>query len=252
MVNKSTKSKIGHNQPPADPFIANLTDSADPLSRRLAALEISVAKLPKGVRDEADAGEYAGMVKELRALAQDTDNLRKLEKEPHLTAGRKIDAFFADFLGKINGLKDNLEDRIGAWQAKREAEERARRAEEARLAAEAAAKLEREARKKRATEDDRLAAAAARLEAEDAKAAEEEASADIVRIKAPTGAVSMTVKTVVEGVDRATVDLEALRPYFTEEALLKAARALLRDYPTAGAPKLRGVTFGEDRRTLVR
>jgi hypothetical protein len=163
-----------------------------------------------------------------------------------------------------NGMTDDLMALINVYQDKKIAEERARmlaEQEKARKAAEAAAAAQRaaeakqreaeaaiararseESRKAREAEAARAAEAAAQAEierqrqaeaAEDARLASLAKPSDIARVRgsAAGGAgVTATVGQVpyAELVDRNKLDLNVLRPFFTDEALEKALKAWAR------------------------
>ena len=144
---------IGHNSGDDDPFVNLKTlllgdvETADDL-----------LKTPVKTKDQADA--ISAWIVKIRDHGKNAENHRKVEKQPHLDAGRAVDAKWAELTGlsddKMKALKKHLQPylleqarleeerqhkaREEAERLRREAEERRRREEEA--AAEALAKTD--------------------------------------------------------------------------------------------------------------
>ena len=242
---------------PDDPLAMlreNLSEQNRDLLDRAAELVASTERMPEAVEDEATAGKVADLIKLLNACSKAGEDRRKTAKEPHLAAGRAVDAFFktriAEPLEKaIARAKKPLVD----YERRKAAEERRRReAEEA--AARERERLAREAAEKAAAaaEDDAGLDAAlqaeerARTEAAAAREAQQAAdvsNAELSRTRGEYGAVA-SLRTVWRGeiADRDKLDLETLRPHIATDALQKAVNAYVR----AGGRTLRGASIFED------
>lgn len=182
---------IGHNKPPLEEIIpeefrAELLrerpDFLDKMEGFIGAADRAVAT------DDETLGKCGDLVKSYRACLSHINITHKTVKEPHLLAGRLVDAEKNALTEKVEAAKRKVEGIGDAFTAKRDAERRAeqeRIAAEQRAAAERAAAAEREreraeaearrALEQAASEDERRAA---EQRAADAAAAAEEAMAD--------------------------------------------------------------------------
>lgn len=257
------------------------------LTKRAEALIEAEARMPEVDSPAADE-KATEFVKQIQACVKALDLARVGEKEPYDTAGDAVHAFFRGPMDKLTAPTKNappaLKERVQARQTKyklalAEAEKKRREAEAAKLRAEedarraAAAKAQAEAEeaaraaaRKRSeasrAEADALAAAA-KKRADDAAEAEKQAAearatadrsasanlADMSRARGATGGVS-SLRTFWDArdLDRATLDLEALRDHIPADALDKAVRSFIR----AGGRTLKGVTIFENANTTGR
>lgn len=132
---------IGHNLPD-DPFEALQIEFAAEKEQAEAFL-----KLP--IKTQADADRAAVWSKRLSAIAKKATDLHKVEKQPHLDAGRNVDNKWRDLKEEPDALskklKRNLDDYLREQQriemerqrkAQEEADRKRREAEEAARAAE--------------------------------------------------------------------------------------------------------------------
>ena len=237
----------GHNQPPADSIGANLAEANAALLRLQAQLLAKLAKAPKAVTGEPAAKAAGALIREIRDLDAQLEAARVEQKEPYLSGGRAVDAFFKELAKPLDAGLTRLNRAITAWQDKVE-EEKRRKAEAEAAAAEAeAARLAKLAKRKDATEETELQAAEAALNAEEAQAEAELPAADLVRVRDEDGTITRKTEWVCDGIDRDTLDLEALRPYFTEDSLLKAVRAAIR----AEIHEIAGATIVERKSAMV-
>lgn len=252
----------GHNEPPAevDNITARLTEEhADLLKRRDALLD-AVDRVPETIDDEAQANKVADFIKQLQACVKNADAIRVDEKEPYLDGGRRVDGFFkGGIVEPISAAKKKVEARLTAYQRKVAEAERKRREEAERKAREEAERARKEAEERAAAlrEEEDLEAAlaaeeAAKKAAEAAAQAEREANAkaaDYSRSRSEHGSVASlrTVWTFAD-LDRAALDLEALRDHLPAAALDSAVRSFIK----AGGRQLRGVRIYEDYSTVVR
>ncbi len=228
-----------HNRPPPDldPLLERLReDHADLIQRRdglLRSIERSPTEIEEG--DEDLAGKMADFVDEqLTKFVKHAEAVHKDDKAPFLQAGRTVDSFLHALIDDINKGKAKVNAVRKAYADAKATKERLRREEEARLAREEQARLEKEAA-------DQAAKIKEQDDLEDALQAEERARQ--AKIDAEKAAAAATVKPAELGksrgvhggqttlkqfwnvaeIDRDTIDLEALRSHFTDDALKKAA-----------------------------
>jgi len=239
---------IGHNQPPY----------ADQLAVKYEDLVVAVDKLIKDPApakvDDENVEQCVERVMILRTVAKRIDEDRKSEKEPHLEAGRTVDAFFQGLLVQVNRAAGKITEAIGDYQKEVEAHRRRVAAERARREEEEAARRLQEA----ADSDNRILSQIQMDEAERAagrSAAAENAALrpdrDMKRVETTAGTVS--TRTVLEPLvedPRAAIADPALHPYFAVADIEKAVRQYMRANGKNG--KLAGVRFVETTKTAVR
>lgn len=245
---------IGHNSPPDDIEVlrSNLAESnGDLLTRRDDLLE-SVERMPETVEDDETAGKFADQIKLFTACTKAAEDRRKTTKEPFLASGKAVDAFFKGIGDPLAKAKKDITARLNVYNQKKAAEERRRREEEERLAREEAERRERELAEKaeagEATEADLDEAVAADDAARQATEEANTNAADLSRTRGEYGAVS-SLRTTWAGeiTDARTLDLEALRPHLSMDALQKAVNAFVRN----GGRELRGARIYEKTSTVV-
>lgn len=247
---------LRHNNPPPDLLVGEtlrekLQDEHGDLIRRRDDLIEAATRVPPIVNDDV-AGKVSDFIKQLTALAKTAEAKRTDAKEPYLEGGRNIDGFFKSITDPVAKAKQFVERRLTDYLREKEAQARREREEQQRLAREAAerARAEAEAKAKALADEQSLTAA---IEAE--KAAET-ASADLVkaeqaaevkaaelsRTRGEYGSVaSLRTQWVFDDIDRATLDLEALREHLPIEAIKTAVRSFIK----AGGRELRGTTIHE-------
>lgn len=231
---------------------------ADILARADELLAAAL-RVPDTVGDDETAGKVGDFIKQITACGKAAESARVSEKEPHLAASRVVDGFFKAVTDPLDKAKKGIESRLTVFlRAKEEAarKERERIAAEERAAAEAARKAAEEAEKAAqdsaglATAIDAAEAARkAQADAETATKAAEVKAAELSRSRGEYGSLA-SLRTFMDfaDLDRATLDLEALRHHLPVEALEKAVRA----YIKAGGRELRGVRIYENTQASVR
>jgi regulator of protease activity HflC (stomatin/prohibitin superfamily) len=258
------ESLIGDNRPPRDLLTGDalqeqLRDEHLPVIMRKDQLLEAYNRMPGEITDAATAGKAADFIKQITACIKAADSARVGAKEPYLEGGRAVDGFFKAVTNPLDYTKQLVNRRLTVWQQRVEAEERARRMEEERLAREAAEAKRREAeaaaqaaRDARALDDAILREAAAKqAEADAAKAAAAAAAkpAELSRTRGEYGSLaSLRTDWVFDNLDRDALDLEALRQHFPSDGLEKAVRAFIK----AGGRDLRGVRIFETTTAVVR
>ncbi len=240
-MSEAALAEVGHNEPPVDldPLLERLReDNADLLKRRddlLGAIERSPAAIEEG--DEDMAGKLADFVdKQLTAFVKHAEAVHKNDKAPFLQAGRTVDSFLHALIDDINKGKGKVNAVRKTYAVAKAAKERRRREEEARLAREEQKRLEREAAEKAAKIKEQgdldqalqveEEARQAKIDAEKATAAAAVKPAELGKSRGVHGGQT-TLKQFwnVAEIDRDKIDLEALRPHFTDDALKRAANS---------------------------
>jgi hypothetical protein len=253
---------IGHNQPsPLDPeYIGErVKEEAAELLARGRELLTTARDVPDVIEDEETCGKAADLKKALISCERALDKQRANLKDPYLAAGRVIDGQYKKPIETLQAASAVLGKRLTVYQnLKAERQRRAREAE-ARRAAEEAAKRQREAEERAKAiqteqqleealqaEDRAAQAEAERIAAEQAAKAK---AADLSRSRGDLGAVASLRETWVgEIADRDDLDLAALRPHIPLPALEQAVRAFVR----AGGRELRGARIFKSQTTVVR
>lgn len=243
--------EIGANNPPLKD---RLGIAYETLKARANELLGGASRAPTQIRDDDEQGKVGDLIKLIAACIKRSETSRGSEKEPHLQAGREVDAFFKAISDPLDIAKRGLESRVGVYlRAKADAERKRREEEAARLRAEADAKAkEAEEAKRKATQDRKLEQAAQLEEqaAEVQKTAEVK-PAEMARTRGELGSVSTLKQTWTFAIeDEGAIDLEALRPYLPRTDIEKAIRAFVRVHK--GSKKLDGVRIFEETSAVVR
>jgi hypothetical protein len=213
--------------------------------------------LPKAVENPEDSEKLSLAIKAMRDTSTRAEAFRVREKEPFLRGGNAVDQYFKGLMDRLDKGAAILHARVHAYNEKRRLAEEQRRREEFerttraardaadKMAAEQATAREAEAAAARArkaenieaheqrAEQHGIAAESARVETLMAAAAADEARiatlqppAEQVRERFDSGVLNtMAKKPYVEITDVALLDLNALRPYIKEDALLAALKA---------------------------
>lgn len=254
---------LNHNNPPPDLLVGDalrekLQDENRDLVKRRDELLAAAGRIPAIDSDDI-AGRVADFVKQLTALSKAAETKRTGAKEPYLEGGRNIDGFFRAITDPVEKVKVNVQQNLTKYLRDKADRERRERMEQERLAREAAAQAAREAEEKARTlaNEQQLAAAieaeknadVAQADLVKAEQAAEAKPAELSRTRGEYGSVtSLRTEWVFDDIDRATIDLEALRPYLPSDGLEKAVRAFIR----AGGRELRGVNIHESTAAVVR
>jgi len=149
----------GHNKPPVLTPDELVRDYAH-IDTSLAEIKVQVDGVPTVIEDEEDLELARSAVRSCMKASKSLEATRKDAKEPYLSAERVVDSHFNKHKETVSGWQSSIEGRAHIFLKKKEAEERARREEEARIAAEEARKAQELARK---AEEERIAAEQARL-----------------------------------------------------------------------------------------
>lgn len=206
------------------------------------------------IADEQNLGQFTSIVAQLRAAIGEAESHRIREKSPWMVGERMIDAVFGGVKERMTKAMHGASRRVDAYmQAKLAAEraERARQARELEERARAEALAAERARKPEKIVEKQTQAGISAVQARDALEAARATPAAMTRERVAEGQLT-TMREVgyVELVDVEAVDLESLRPYLAEDALLKAARAFakLSNYKK----QLKGFDIGLRDQTVIR
>lgn len=251
----------GHNKPPLLEVLRDeLEAENEPLLRRKDELLAAAARMPDTVSDDDVAGRFADMVKLIAAATKNADAGRVAKKEVFLEGGRAVDGFFKKrVIDPLADAKKSIEGRLGIYLRAKADRERQAREEADRMARQAAQRAADEAAKAAEamkTERDldaamELARQADEAAAQSAAAAKAAAAkpAEMSRTRGDVGALgTLRSHWTFRDLDRETIPLDVLRPYFAEEDIAKALRAAIK----AGLRQIRGAEIYEAQEVSVR
>jgi multidrug efflux pump subunit AcrA (membrane-fusion protein) len=250
-------AEMGDNHPETDvdPLLARLReDHADLLTRR-AELLGGISRAPDAVDSEQTAGNMADFDEQLKKFLKSAKIAHESEKAPFLVAGRTVDGFLHSLVDDVTAGRARLNVVRKKYADEKAAAERRRREEEARIAREESERLAREAAERAAAmsqpedldeavraED---AATQARLDAEQAQKDAEAKPAEMGKSRGDYGGqTSLKQFWDFADIDRATLDLNALRQHLPEDALDKALRSFIK----AGGREISGARIFENTR----
>lgn len=234
----SAPPPIGDNQAPADanPLLDRLNKDHAALLKRRDDLFAAIGRTPTEIPDEETAGKMADFVDmQIDAFLERVDEVHKTEKAPFKAAVDTVDSFWHTLKDAIAEGKKNINKVRKAYADKKDALERARRQEAARLAQEEADRKAREAEAARRSANP-VKAAVATSEATQAAAVAEQAAeattATPAQLGRSTGAgggtTSLTRFWDHADLDRNKIDLEALRHHLAGDAIDKAIKAWIK------------------------
>lgn len=248
---------IGHNAPP--PLKEILAENYAHFAKEIEAIAERANAAPKTVRNDDDLDAVGVIIKDAKAMLKRVDGTRKEEKEPHLQAGRDVDAFFKVMSERLDRIATALGDRADDYQRQKAAEARRKAEEEARKLREKEEAERRKAEEAAAAGKDRAADKAevkADMMADKAAEAERAAqasAADLARTRGASGTLA-SAKTVtkVRIVDLALIQqsMGPLGPYMDSDAIQKAANTWLR--VTKGAGTIPGLEVYDDVKATFR
>ncbi|RJL15293.1 hypothetical protein [Paracoccus siganidrum] len=170
-MNDMSTAGLGHNSPP--PYDPEITAKLEDRVRELADAGAAWLEL-KRITDEEQAGKLNDFTGQCRAAFKEIEDARKAAKEPHLEAGRAVDAKFKTLTSPLEdlgkALKKMLADYAAEKQRKLDEQKRLEREEAARKAAEAE-----RLRKEAEASNDVIAKAEAEAAAKEAERAQKQA-----------------------------------------------------------------------------
>lgn len=216
---------------PAEPSIGDNSgevDQSETLKDQIDAALAGMTAYAK-VSDDEIAAKALSLRNRLNELSGQAEKIRVKQKEPHLEAGKAVDAKWQPLVKSAKAGADKVRDAIGSWETEklRRQREADRKAEDARRAAEEAA---------REHQGDTAVI--------DAPAAVAPAETAPAPIKASYGkAASVSVKNVVKDV----TDWKALAIYMCEHPVMQdTLRTLAQRALDAGRTNIPGITTAEE------
>ena len=233
---------IGHNAPPSPIEILrdSLKENFKPLLERRDKLLSKADGADGDVSTEEQAGDMSALVKELAGVEKSAEIARAAAKEPHLEAGRVVDAWFKSGITEpVKAAKSKLQARIEKFLVAKAAAEQRKREEEA-----AEARAEAELAAAMATTNAGLEKAIER----DSEAAKAEARADakpaeMARTRSESGAVATL---------RTTWEFEIVDPTQIPRSYMVVNEQAIRAAIRTGARKIPGVRVYEKQTAMVR
>ena len=204
---------------------------------------------PRAIKGDGDLDVVGTIVKDAGDLARKVEGVRKAEKEPFLQGGRDVDAFFKTFTDRLERIRVTFQTigddytRAKAAEARRVAEEAARKAREEEAARMELARKAAEDNRGKHAEQHIAKADEAELRAEAAETIAKSSAADLTRTRTASGTLA-TAKTEwtfeIENYDAIPVD--KLRTYIKRDAIEAAIRLFVK----MGNRELAGVRIFED------
>lgn len=265
----ATIAHIGHNKGPELTIEERLQSDHEEIISKLEAARALANALPKTVQSEKDVADFVEIVASAKRANRALEDARVREKEPHLKAGRSIDAFFKNLTDIAGRISTTLEGRINDFQREKARKEReAREAEAARqreierIAREEAERKLREAEEAEranaptvdqverltdAVEADQVATVAS-MKADIAEHRAGASVTDLGRVRTAAGTASVRSVWAFEVEDISKVPLDVIRNCIPRADIEKAIGAYVR----LGGRELPGVRIYEDFKTTVR
>lgn len=263
MTDAAAEPGIGHNRAPtlAEELADSLPqDLADEL-KRTADLLAGCERLPEAIDDEVTAGKFSDFIGQLEGHVRLLEKRRKEQKEPYLRAGDYVDDWFRAEKDRLTKSAAPIQARLGAYQ---EAQEEKRRAEQKRLADEAAAREQAalDAAKAAMAEGD-IDKAESAIDAAVEHRAEAQTHAhlagakpnELTRVRG-AGSLSWLQETwTFEITSQKHIPLVTLRPYLALDAIEAAIRRFMKANEAdikSGKATLKGVRFFAERKPRTR
>lgn len=256
-MTQAQSALIGHNNPPSDLDILTerLQENNQKVFDRVDKLKEAADRVPAEIDNDETAGKVADYIKAVNTCHKALEDTRKAEKQPFLDMGRVVDETFKVPQEELAIAKAKANKPLTAYSVKKQEEERKRREVEAEKARKEA---EERAAKAKELEDaglkEQAEAAKKQAERENDKADRYEQSATtgagLGMSRGATASVSVRKQWVGKVVDREKLDLEALRPYFSDAELQKAVNGFVRDHK--GDKKLAGAEITEEASAVTR
>lgn len=251
---------IGHNNPPPeitlDPvvIVKQLKEKHDPLLKKAESLiEADKRILPK-CESEEYATKLTNFIKQANEVGRLLDKNRLEENKPYKAAGKTVDELFNGVDKLLDGIKTKAQRLLTGWlQQKAAQEQESRRLAAAELhreslaQAEAARALQEAGRRHEAAE---VMQGAERI-ADNAEHMANTATmktAVVAQVRGATANASLRTKVVGEIINKAELDLEALRSYITMDGLQRAIDLFI----AAGNRELKGAKIYEKSTAAVR
>lgn len=206
---------------------------------RIAELIASCEAAPASIGNDETAGKVGDLKKMVRTALKAADEARKIEKEPHMTRAKEVDAIFINLMDKLEAAWKKPNEALGDYlEKKKEAErlERERKAKEERDKAERLAREAAELAERRRIADE----AAAEAEAARREASENKDSAEQRKLNAVAAVAKAKADRASARRDKDEGKIEAAEAALTAaNAELDSAKEELRQHREAAAAALK-------------
>lgn len=259
-------AKIGDNKPPIP---ERLTIQYAEILGATVEIAARANAAPAKIESDEDHETINKLIKDARAADKSLESHRKAEKDPYLKQADEVDGVFVQPRDRMRKIVEAMNKRVTTFLQAKEAAERARQQEEARIAREAEQRKREEAERQLAeakklesistdvSETKRIEAAVttseARSYASTAIAAERAATAKPAHIARTR--TSSALSTLEEFWDHEILDIEAvslvaLRSFIKQEHIEMAVREFVRVH--GGSKPLAGVRIFRNSRAKTR
>ena len=114
---------LGHNS------LSSLEEIYADLFEKKNQRIVEVATAPQVIEDDFTLSKFADLTKVVSALLKEFDKARTTQKQPFLEGGRQVDATFKRATDPLTSAKKDLKRRMDDYNARKRAEENARREE---------------------------------------------------------------------------------------------------------------------------
>lgn len=207
-----------HNNPPSEIEMLGeeLTIKHVALIREAESFVDTVKMMPASFAEQLDADFTSDLIKKMKVSNKSFERLRKAEKEPFLRKGQYVDSFFGEIQDKLESAERIAQKPLTEFLLKSaQAEQEKRKHDAAVLHDQAADAIASEPATPSEVKFVEQIASAAQV-------ADRVAAAPVATMAAAQGQISKaalieTWKGIVT--DRGQLDLNALRPYFKDDAL---------------------------------
>jgi len=236
----NVQAGMGHNEPPfdANPIGDRLSEQYAELVERKDQLTEALDRVPEDLDTDDAVGKAGDFVRQLQACTKKAETFRVSEKEPYLSGGKAVDAWFNAIKTELAQAKKTVQTRLDKALKKKADEEKKRQQEEA----ERIRKAEEAARARAQTVDEFEESFQREAEADTHEKAAKAKPAEHARTRGEMGSVStLQTRWVGEVTDYDKLDLETLRPFISRDALDKAVNAFVK----AGNKNLTGAKIEE-------
>lgn len=227
---------IGHNRPPPH--------DAEALAKLEAEVRLNAQRAAKwldagAVSEEWQAGEVNDLLQGVKRTIREIETKRKADKEPHLEAGRQVDAAYRKVTDPLSKLADRLAAILTEYMKAKRAEEERQRQEELRRAEEERRRIEEEARAAAARNDvfgeEQAAARAREIERTVKQVAKARSTGAVESASGGGRTASLRTYHEVEVVNIKTAFVHLVGAY-EAEFLHVIERAALKEYRETGQP----------------
>lgn len=244
------RAVIGGNNPPPDTFPERMKEKYGSVFDSLEPLAELADEQPAALADDAGLSKVGDIIREVRRLFKEIEDIRKKEKDAFLRGGREIDDYFTLRKDAVKRVWDAMQALADDYQDRKKKAE----AERLKAAADAAHKEALRLREQAQTEQTAQSAeqaneASARADEMTSKAATS-TPADLTRVRTDNGTTSATEKWTYLIEDWSAIDMNVLRPFIPRERVEAAIQSYANFHKEKSA--IAGVKFFTKTKAVVR